>query len=194
MAALSPRIAVILAGGGGKRMGGADKGALMLGGERMIDRALARLAPQADRILISGSHDYATGLTFLPDRDDGPHGPAAGLFAALKWIEENEPEAAGFLTVPVDGPFAPDDLFARLSSSSRSAVAATKAGVHPTFAFWRCDALAGALSVEPAGFGWPLKALADGVHAARILFDDEDAFLNVNTPEDLQRAEALLRA
>lgn len=192
MAALSPRIALILAGGGGKRMGGADKGALMLDGERLIDRAIARLAPQVDRILISGSHDYAAGLTVVPDCDDGPRGPAAGLFAALKWVEENEPEAAGFLSIPVDGPFMPDNLFSRLFSPSGSAVAATKAGVHPTFAFWRCDALAGALSTEAADYGWPLKELADSVHAARILFEDETAFLNINTREDLQRAEALL--
>lgn len=186
------RIAVILCGGGGRRMGGADKGALTLGGERMIDRVRAILTPQADRILISGTHDYGTGLTFLPDREDGPLGPAAGLWAALRWIETNEPDTDGFLTAPVDGPFAPDDLFGRLSSEETSAVAQTADGVHPTFAWWNAKDLQRALGAAPKGEGLSLKALAKDTGARRVMFEDADAFLNINTPEDLQRAEGLL--
>ncbi|WP_165793758.1 molybdenum cofactor guanylyltransferase [Hyphococcus luteus] len=184
---------MILSGGGGRRMGGADKGALKLLGERMIDRAAARLTPQVDRILISGPHDYGTGLTALPDLEDGPLGPAAGLWAALKWIEENAPQADGFLTAPADGPFAPDDLFKRLSAQGKCVIAATAGGVHPTFAWWRNDALRAALDAAPKGEGLSLKALAAEIGARRVLFADEKAFLNINTPEDLKRAEDQLR-
>ncbi len=187
------RIAVILSGGGGQRMGGTDKGALKLLGARLIDRVAVRLEPQADRILISGSHDYGTGLTSIADRDDGPLGPAAGLWAALHWIEENAPEAEGFLTAPADGPFAPDDLFKRLYAQGKCVVAATAGGVHPTFAWWRNDALRAALEAAPKGEGLSLKALAADMGARRVLFADEKAFLNVNTPEDLKRAEDQLR-
>ncbi|WP_428410619.1 molybdenum cofactor guanylyltransferase [Hyphococcus sp.] len=184
---------MILSGGGGRRMGGADKGKLLLGGRRLIDHVLARLRPQTDRILISGGHDYGTELTAVADRDDGPRGPAAGLWAALRWIEENEPEADGFLSVPADGPFLPGDLFVRLSGGIDSAVAVHGKEPHPTFGYWRCDALHAALSTAAEGYGFPLKELADSMHAARVAFDDVNAFLNVNTPEDLARAEALLR-
>lgn len=186
------RIAVILAGGGGRRMGGADKGALTLAGARLIDRAAARMAPQTDRILISGTHDYATGLTAVSDRGDGPLGPAAGLWAALHWIETYAPEAKGFLTAPVDGPFAPGDLFERLAADGTSAVAQTSGGAHPTFAWWNANDLRRALARAPAGEGMSLKALAERTAARRVMFENADAFLNINTPEDLARAEALL--
>ncbi|WP_375206168.1 molybdenum cofactor guanylyltransferase [Hyphococcus sp.] len=185
-------IAVILAGGGGRRMDGADKGAIMLGGRRLIDHVLARLAPQADRILISGRHDYGTGLTVIPDCEDGPRGPAAGLWAALNWIDKNNSDTDGFLSVPADGPFLPADLFTRLADATGSAVACDGTGAHPTFAFWRCDDLYGALSGGPAQYGFPLKELADSVHARRVMFKDANAFLNVNEPDDLVRAEMLL--
>ena len=188
------RIAVILAGGGGRRMGGADKGALMLGRARMIDRVAARLKPQVDRILISGTHDYGTGLAVIADLEDGPLGPAAGLWAALQWIEKNAPDVTGFLTAPVDGPFAPDNLFERLSIEETSAVAETAEGAHPTFAWWTVKDLQHALVKAPKGEGLSLKALANGIGARRVMFDDADAFLNINTPEELERAEALLRA
>ncbi|MAW81814.1 MAG: molybdenum cofactor guanylyltransferase MobA [Parvularcula sp.] len=187
------KIAVILAGGGGRRMEGADKGALMLGGRRLIDHVLARLAPQADRILISGRHDYGTGLTVIPDCEDGPRGPAAGLWAALNWIYKNNPNTDGFLSVPADGPFLPADLFARLSDAIGSAVACDTKDVHPTFAFWRCEALYAALSAAPEPYGIALKELADSVHAGRVTFENENAFFNVNSPEDLTRAEEILR-
>ncbi len=188
------RIAVILAGGGGRRMGGADKGALMLAGRPLADHVQARLAPQSDRILISGLHDYdCAGVSVVPDRDDGPRGPAAGIWAALKWIERNAPEVDGFLSVPVDGPFLPDNLFERLSDGIGSAIACDATGAHPTFAYWDCDALYAAFSTAPDGYGFPLKELADSVHAERVMFEDANAFLNINSPEDLAHAENILR-
>ncbi len=187
------RVALILAGGGGRRMGGVDKGALLLGGRCLVDHLLARLAPQTDHILISGRHDYGTGLPVIGDRDDGPLGPAAGLWAALHWIEENSLETDGFMSAPVDGPFIPDNLFARLSGGVGSAIACDASGVQPAFAYWNCDALHAALSTAPENYGFPLKALADSVHAERVMFDEADAFLNVNSPEDLARAEDIVR-
>lgn len=174
-------------------MGGADKGALMLGGRRLVDHVLARLAAQTDQILISGRHDYGTGLPVLRDRDDGPLGPAAGLWAALHWIEENKLATNGFLSAPVDGPFIPDNLFERLSGGIGSAIACDASGVQPAFAYWNCDAVYGALSTAPENYGLPLKKLADSVHAERVMFESADAFLNVNSPEDLARAEEIMR-
>jgi molybdopterin-guanine dinucleotide biosynthesis protein A len=188
----TPRIAVILAGGGGRRMGGADKGAIKLAGRRLVDHVLARLTPQADRILISGKHDYGTGLTVIGDRDDGPRGPAAGLWSALAWIEENAPEAEGFFTAPVDGPFLPVDLVHRLLACGASAVACNTEGVQPTFAYWCCGELRSALAAAPKNFGMPLKELAAAIKSQRITFEDASAFLNINSPEDLACAEALL--
>jgi len=186
------RIGVILAGGEGRRMGGADKGALALGGRRLIDRVIENLSPQVERIIISGAHDYGTGLTRLPDRGDGPAGPAAGLWSALKWIEEQAPAARGFLTAPVDGPFMPPDLHKKLYAENSSSVARDDAGVHPTFAWWRKTDLAVLQGVKP-GEGRSLKTVAKKISAREIVFPGDRFFRNINTPDDLVAAEAFIK-
>lgn len=168
-------------------MGGKDKALIELGGKRLIDLAIARLEPQMDRILISGRSDYGTGLTVLEDMEEGPRGPAAGLAAALRWIERHAKETPGLLTVPVDGPFLPEDLYKRLSSGGGSAVAADADRIHPTFAYWRTGDLADALRGCPPGEGVSLHALAERCGARPVRFASR-AVLNVNTPEDIEKA------
>lgn len=182
-------IAVILAGGEGRRMGGADKGALLLNGRRLIDLVIEKLQPQVQRILISAPHDYETNLTHLPDRDDGPAGPAAGLWSALCWRDENAADAKGFLTAPVDGPFLPPDLFDRLCAAGKSAIARDDAGVHPTFAYWRAGDLRAAFKGAAPGEGLSLKGLAKKAGAREITFPGDRYFRNINTPEELADAE-----
>lgn len=171
-------------------MGGADKGALTLGGRRFVDIVIEALQPQAERILISAPHNYETGFTHLPDRDDGPAGPAAGLWSALCWLGDNSSDTDGFLTAPVDGPFLPADLFEKLCAAAASAVARDDAGVHPTFAYWRIDDLKHVLQAAPVGEGLSLKTLAKKTGAREVLFPGERYFRNINTPEELAVAEA----
>jgi molybdopterin-guanine dinucleotide biosynthesis protein A len=64
--------------------------------------------------------------------------------------------------------------------------------LHPTFAYWKCDTLRAALSAAPKRYGFPMKELAGSVYAESIMFDEPGAFENINTLEDLQRAEARL--
>ncbi len=189
----SERIGVILAGGGSRRMEGRDKATVDLAGKRLVDHVIDRLAPQADRLLISGARDYVTGLTFIADRDDGPSGPAAGLWAAAHWIEEVASSATGFVTAPVDGPFLPTDLFEQLAGEGASAVACTKQGIHPTFAYWQIDDLLRVLGAVEKGEGLALHELAKRCNARRVSIESEDAFFNVNAPSDLKRAEALAK-
>jgi len=190
----APRIAVILAGGKSQRMGNADKAELPLGGVRLIDRTIERLSPQVDRVLIAGPKDYATGLTAIGDRRDGPIGPAAGLWSAMHWIEKHAPLADGFVTAPVDGPFAPKDLYARLAAAGSCAVASDANGLHPTFAYWRLKELKPALSASPAGRGAALHEIAKRCAADHIAFPDPYGLMNLNTPEDLVRAVEILGA
>lgn len=186
------RIAFILAGGKARRMGGADKALIELGGVRLIDRVIERLAPQVDELLIAGPHDYQTGLETVADRRDGPAGPAAGLWAAAHWMAERRADAKGFATAPVDGPFLPPDLYARLAAERVCAVASDGARDHPTFAYWRVDRLTTALAGLPAGKGAALRELAEQRHALRVFFADSCGLMNINTPADVARAERLL--
>jgi molybdenum cofactor guanylyltransferase len=188
-----PRIGVILAGGYARRMG-ADKPAVLLAGRRLIDHVVDRLAPQVDRILIAGPHGYDTGLSFTPDRGTGPRGPAAGLWAAGHWLLEQAPGAAGFVTAPVDAPFLPPDLYEKLAAGDGSAIASSADGAHPTFAYWRASILLEKLRTAPSDKGLALHALAEQCAARRVAFSQRHCLLNINSPEELARAEALMPA
>jgi molybdopterin-guanine dinucleotide biosynthesis protein A len=177
-------IAVILAGGQGARMGGIDKGALDLGGERMIDWVYGRLKPQCGQVLISGSHDYGLGLEVIPDIETGPKGPAGGLYAI--WHKLKSIKAEGFYTAPIDGPNLPQDLLMRLYHKECSAIARDDNGLHPAFAWWRITDL----NVAWIGLDFEgsisLNSLAGLTQAKHAQWAGEAMFKNLNTPDDLK--------
>jgi molybdopterin-guanine dinucleotide biosynthesis protein A len=187
------RIAVILAGGQSMRMGRLDKARIGLDGDRLIDRVIQRLSPQVDEVLIAGPENYETGLFAIEDRRDGPSGPAAGLWSAMHWIAAHEPKAAGFATAPVDGPFAPLDLYQRLASRGSSAVACDAHRLHPTFAYWRIRDLQAALKGTRGRGGVSLDKIAERCAAERVAFSDPRCFINLNAPEDIAQAAKSLR-
>lgn len=89
MARPRPRFdAVVLAGGAGRRLGGADKALLALDGQPLLARIVAGLAA-ADTVVVAGPQRTVT----LPRpvrwaAEDPPlGGPAAGLAAALAQVE-----------------------------------------------------------------------------------------------------------
>jgi len=188
---------VILAGGQSRRMSGCagavDKAVHDLGGRRLIDHVVARFAPQVGRILIAGPSAYGTQLTALADGDDGPRGPAAALWSCAKWIAATSPGAPGFVTVPVDGPFAPPDMAEKLSASGRCAIASNDNGLHPTFAYWALSAIMDRLKAVPKGEGVALHILAQQCDAAHVHFDPPHALMNINTRDDMARARKLVQ-
>ena len=173
------KTALILAGGQATRMNGRDKGLLEFSGQSFISHILERLRPQVDHILISGTHDYDSGLEVLNDLPEGPKGPSAALHA----MSRAKPELDSFITVPVDSPFLPHDLYNQLAGET-SAIAVGPEREHPTFAFWKMSDLKTAFQGF-TGQGLPLLKLADIVKARRINFRAESYFTNFNRPEDL---------
>ncbi len=187
------RMVVILAGGGGQRMGGKDKGELLLAGHRLVDRVMDRLTPQANRLLLSACHDYGTKLTFIPDEAGGPRGPAAGLSATVNFIKDNFPAQKYFISAPVDGPFLPLDLVERLMAVAGSSYAKDADGDHPTFACWEVAVLSDVLAQYPRGKGVALREILEACHASPVEFPPGPHFLNINTIADLTKAESVLR-
>lgn len=180
-------IGVVLAGGKSSRMG-RDKALCEIDGVRLVDRAVARLRPQVSRMLISGPHDYGTGLESVPDElhGDGVRcaGPCAGIFAVARRLAG---ETAGFLTVPVDAPFLPPDLAERLAGPN-SAVAGAGGHLHPTFAWWIiADVERAARNLESVR-DLALRDLAKTANARVVPWSDEAPFHNVNTADDLNAA------
>lgn len=186
------RIAAILAGGKSSRMDGADKACAALGGRRLIDRVLERLAAHADTLVISGREDYGTGFCVIADAPGTPEGPAAGVFAVARWVLEREPPGAGFLTAPVDGPFFPEDLAERLRSAGACAVAADDDGVHPTYAFWNASDVETARRLLSGQGSLSLRRLAEACCARTEIWPGRARFENINTPADLAAAALAL--
>ena len=194
-------LGVILAGGQATRMGGGDKGRLRLGGRSLLAHVMDRLDPQVAGLALNANGDAARfadlGLPVVADSVDGFAGPLAGVLAGLDWAAEQGAET--IVTAAADTPFFPCDLVPRLLLAAEGmphplAQAGTpdpRRGLarHPTFGLWPV-ALRDDLRQE----------LQDGVrkvvlwtdrHDGRIAeFPDEAAFFNVNTPDDLARAEA----
>ena len=207
-------LGVILAGGLATRMGGGDKGLLPLGDGTILDQVIARLRPQVAGMGLNANGDpdrFAhLGLPVLPDPLPDFPGPLVGVLAGLDWAATQGAET--IVTVAADTPFFPENLIAHLIETASDmphplVLAATPRGTdektksmsrsglirHPTFGLW------------PTALRDDLRAaLQDGLrkvviwtekHGGReALFDiPGDPFFNVNTPEDLARAQALMK-
>ena len=186
-------------------MGGGDKGLLELGGQPLLTHVIDRLEPQVAALALNANGDAARfngfGLPVLADSVAGFAGPLAGVLAGLDWAVERGAET--IVTAAADTPFFPCDLVPRLllatdGMAAPLALAATPdAGRgrvrHPTFGLWPV-ALRDDLRSALEGGLRKVVAWSDGHGGREALFEVPgiDPFFNVNTPEDLARAEALL--
>jgi len=198
-------LGVILAGGLATRMGGGDKGALPLGSLTLFTHVINRLSPQVDGIALNANGNAARfanlGLPVIADSIDGFAGPLAGVLAGLDWASKQG--ATSIVTAAADTPFFPTDLAALLHREGEGmahplVIAATpdpRRGTsrHPTFGLWpvalREDLRAALLGGVRKVVQWTDSH--DG-RLAMFPVDQVDPFFNVNTPEDLAQAEAML--
>jgi molybdopterin-guanine dinucleotide biosynthesis protein A len=191
-------LAVILAGGLARRMEGASKPLLMLGGRRLIDSVIER-TQNLDIVLNLHALTPEAMAPFgeipcIADAVPGHAGPLAGILAALDHAEGYE----SVLSLPCDTPFLPDDLAQRLTEAAQKtrdglACAASGGRVHPVIALWPVsmrEKLRRALAEGVRGIG----QFQRGYDCATVEWPDKprDPFMNVNTPADLAEAEALL--
>lgn len=196
--------AMILAGGRATRMGGADKPLLMLGGRPILSIILARLAPQAGPVALNVNGDAARyggfGLPIRADSLPDHPGPLAGILAALDWAAELG--APHVLTVAGDTPSFPDDLAPRLlAARGPTGLALAASGRpddsrdHPTFGLWPVG-LRDDLALTLGRGEGRVRSFAARHQPGIAVWDDRpfDPFTNINTPDDLARAEALLAA
>lgn len=195
---------IILAGGRALRMGGGDKAVLALDGVPLIKHVIARLSPQCAGLALSANGDPARfsgfGVPVLPDSMPDHPGPLAGVLAGLDWAAQTG--AAAIVTAAVDTPFLPDDLVDRLQSAAAAnglclAASRDAQGVvqrHPTFGLWPV-ALRDDLRAALGGGARKVAAWADTHHAGQAIFDSRpfDPFFNINTPNDLAAAQAMIR-
>lgn len=196
---MSKPLGVILAGGQARRMGGGDKGLLMLGGRTLLARVIARLAPQTEGLVLNANGDAerfaAYGLPVVGDTVGGFVGPLAGVLAGMENAAAQG--RSHVVTAAADTPFFPEDLVAGLErAAAQAGMPIALAGTtedgrsvrHPTFGLWPVD-LRSDLRAALEG-GLRKVVLWTDAHGAATAEFEEGAFFNVNTPEDLAQAEA----
>jgi molybdopterin-guanine dinucleotide biosynthesis protein A len=195
-------LAVLLAGGLARRMGGGDKPMRRIGGRTILARVIARLKPQCGELILNANGDPARfaefGLPVIADNVENFPGPLPGILAALDWTAAHRPDVPFVLSAAADCPFLPRDLVARLEraraeQNAELAVASSGGQSHPVIGLWSV-ALRGELRhalVEEdvrkidrwtaryklATVSWPTEPL--------------DPFFNANTMDDIAEADRL---
>jgi len=186
---------VLLAGGRSSRFG-SEKALARFRGEFMLDvvarrfSGLAAFAVSTREDSAAARRACALGIPVLPDAPSHASGPLRGVCAGLRWAGAIGCEFLA--TAPCDAPLLPSDLFERLLCSMGEAPAAyavTALGTHPLCAVWRVRLLA-PLSMSLAEGEHPsVRQLLADIGASAIVFADEGAFLNANTPAALAEME-----
>lgn len=200
---------VLLAGGQSRRMGGGDKCLLDLGGQTLLRRIADTAAAQVGPVVLNTNSDPSLfdgyGLPVARDVVDGFAGPLAGVLTGLEWAKENAPGCDWVASFACDAPFAPRDMVARMRAAIEAedadmACAASGGRDHPVFALWpvrlASDLRAAVVREEVRKVDiWTAR-----YRLARVAFADGDGtaagdpFFNINRPEDLDTAAALLAA
>jgi len=184
---------LILAGGRGSRMGGVDKGLQNHDGVPLAMHALMRLSPQVGEIMINANRNLGAyesmGVPVWPDSLSDYAGPLAGFLTGLERCE-----TPYLVTVPCDSPLFPSDLVTRLARAlvehgAEVAMAATLEDgamqVQPVFCLMRSDVLESLVRFTQSGQRKIDKWTAT-LHCVEVAFDDAQAFVNVNTPDELK--------
>jgi molybdopterin-guanine dinucleotide biosynthesis protein A len=188
---------LILAGGRAQRMGGIDKGLIPFHGKALIESAISRLKPQVSTILINANRSITKyshyGYPVLMDETPDFSGPLAGFSVGLKHCK-----TPYLLTSPCDSPLLPTDLAirmaAQLEDNDLELVFASskeddgKIWSQPVFCLMKSglkNSLDAFLSKGDLKIDRWFKELRSGA----VVFENPQAFANVNTPEELAALE-----
>lgn len=192
---IRPVSAVILAGGLARRFQGEDKGLISLARRPLVAWVAERLAGHAGEVLINANRNLsryaAIGHTVVPDYLPDNPGPLAGLLSAARTAQQE-----WLLSVPCDTPFLPLDLVMQLydhavTSKVKLARAADETGTHFAIMLVHRDLVPDLDSYVREG-GRKVQAW-QARHANETIFfgGDPYAFLNINTPDELKKAERI---
>ncbi|MEU9721058.1 NTP transferase domain-containing protein [Streptomyces sp. NPDC047976] len=190
--------AIVLAGGAARRLGGADKPTLHVGGRTLLDRVLAACPDAAETVVVGTRRATARPVHWT--REDPPGGgPVAALDAGIR-----RTTAPLVLVLSADLPFLDRDTVHALLAAA--AGAANTDGALLRDADGRDQPLVAAYRTEPLRreiallatehgtlHGLPLRALTEELDLARIGAAEPLASFDCDTWEDLAAARARIR-
>lgn len=194
-------LGVVLAGGQSKRFG-QDKSQVRLQGTVMIDYILSEIIDEFPEILIVSNNDIefkkAKHISKIEDYQKNV-GPLGGVLTAMKWVKDSNKNYKWISTFPSDTPFFKKKLLheffnnIKLNDSKLFFIKSNNTR-HNIFGLWSVELLdqleddvvnKGERKVET----WADKV---GVSTITINAGDTDPFFNINTKEDLAKAEDIL--
>lgn len=180
-------VGAILAGGSGTRLGAQSKAATLLAGRPLIAYPAEALRQVCDTVVVVCKAD--TQLPSLPAVDarwnepDEPRHPLTGIIHALERAHTD------VLVCAADMPFVTPAALRALIEPEGAAVVATSGGtLTPVLAHYRPSALP---RLKDADGGEALRKTIARLDPVTVELDD---VTSVNTPEDLDAAEARLSA
>ena len=180
---------LILAGGRAQRMGGEDKGLVLLNGQAMIEYVLASLAPQVQSVAINANRSVeqyqAYGHPVIRDELSDFQGPLAGFASGLKQCSTDY-----MVTAPCDGPLLCNDYVQRLHQSAvaqgaQISVASDGKRLQPVYALLHQSLLPSLLDFLARGDRKIDLWYQQEGYAECDFSDRSDIFTNVNSREDL---------
>jgi len=194
---------LILAAGRSRRMLTGNKVQALLAGKTLLEQIVERLAPQVGRLFINGDPALCSGACgdhfypFIVDKLDDFQGPLTGLYSALD--SDQLSDARYLMLTPCDGPFIPVNLVAELyalivSKNADIACIRYQGSAQPTFTLWNKSvfgAVESALLVDKNG---GFKPLLQTLNTVYLDWPEQpvNPFFNINNPQDLALAEAVV--
>jgi len=195
-------VAVVLAGGQGRRMGFVDKPLMPLGEHTLLDHVIGRLSPQCSAIALNANGNperfQSYQLPVIADSVEDHPGPLAGILAGLDWAALHQPQATHVISVPGDAPFIPRDLVSQLTQTIGDGAELARAHSfgrrHPVVGLWPVSIRADLRDQLVNHDVRKIDLFTADYTMAEVEFDGvPDPFFNVNTPEDRAEAERILR-
>ncbi len=194
-------LGVVLAGGKSLRFG-EDKCQVKLGDRLLIDYILHQIIDEFKEVLLISNnkieYKQSSKISLIEDFKKGL-GPLGGVLTAMKWIKKNNKNYKWISTFPSDTPFFKKqilkDFFEKIKNDKNKLFFISSNNTrHNIFGLWSIDLLdrlekdldKGERKVEM----WANKV---GVKSINMKFEITDPFFNINTKEDLLKAEEFLK-
>ena len=193
-------LGVVLAGGKSQRFG-EDKCQVKLGDKLLIDYILSEIIDEFKEVLLISNnkikYNNSNKISLVEDTKRGL-GPLGGILTAMKWIKENNRSYKWISTFPSDTPFFKKKILNNFLEEIKDYEGKlffinSNDTRHNIFGLWSIDLLDrlekdldnGERKVEM----WANKI---GVKSINMKFENKDPFFNINTKEDLIKAEEYL--
>ena len=194
-------LGVVLAGGKSQRFG-EDKCQVKLGDKLLIDYILSEIIDEFKEVLLISNnkikYNYSNKISLVEDTKKGL-GPLGGILTAMKWIRQNNKSYKWISTFPSDTPFFKKQILNNFLEKIKDYEGKlffinSNDTRHNIFGLWSIDLLErlekdldnGERKVEM----WANKI---GVKSINMKFENKDPFFNINTKEDLTKAEEYLK-